>query len=358
MTDGATPLSGLRVVEFGSIGPGPHAAMLLSDMGAEILRIEREGGNGWPNPVMDRGRATLSLDIRTAAGRERALTIIDAADVLIEGSRPGVMERLGLGPDVALARNPRLVYGRMTGWGQTGPLACVAGHDLNYIALTGALAAIGPPGTPPPPPLNLIGDFGGGSLFLVTGILAALLERARSGLGQVVNAAIVDGVQSMMAMFAGLVPSGQVDIARDRNILGGTAPFYRCYECADGRYVSVGSLEAKFYAELLDRLGLPSTLAAEQMDVAGWPDMAARFAAIFATRPRDAWCAVLEGTDVCFAPVLDLDEVATHPHMADRGVTIDGVRHAAPAPRLSRTPGRIGADVDPARRLADWGIAS
>lgn len=344
------------MLEFASIGPGPHAAMLLSDMGAEVLRIERGDGNGWPNPVMDRGRAILPLDIRTTAGRERAIAIADKADVLIEGSRPGVMERLGIGPDIVLRRNPRLVYGRMTGWGQTGPLAPTAGHDLNYIALTGALAAIGPSGTPPPPPLNLVGDFGGGSMFLVTGILAALLERERSGQGQVVDAAIVDGVNSMMAMFAGLVPAGLVSMDRKRNMLGGAAPFYRCYACADGRYVAVGAIEPKFYAELLERLGLPIDLAASQMDETRWQGTAELFETVFARRTRAEWCALLEGGDACFAPVLDLDEVAAHPHMADRGAMIEGVWQTAPAPRFSRTPGRIAATTDGAVMMARWGV--
>jgi alpha-methylacyl-CoA racemase len=351
-----TALAGLRVVEFASIGPGPHAAMLLSDLGAEVLRIERIGGGGWRNPGMDRGRAHLPLDIRTPEGRDRALAIVDNADVVIEGLRPGVMERLGLGPEVMLERNPRLVYGRMTGWGQTGPLAQVAGHDLNYIALTGALAAIGTPGDPPPPPLNLIGDFGGGSLYLVTGILAALLERGRSGRGQVVDAAIVDGVSSMMTIFAGLTAAGHLSMDRDRNMLGGAAPFYRCYTCADGRFVSVGAIEPKFYAELLDHLGLPVELAAEQMVVDRWPETARRFASVFVTKSRDEWCALLEGTDICFAPVLELDEVSKHKHMADRGESIDGLWQAAPAPRLSRTPGRIAPTTDGTARLVDWGI--
>jgi alpha-methylacyl-CoA racemase len=306
--------------------------------------------------VLARGRARLALDIRTPEGREQALAITDRADVVIEGLRPGVMERLGLGPEVMLERNPRLVYGRMTGWGQTGPLAQVAGHDLNYIALSGALAAIGAPGTPPPPPLNLIGDFGGGSLYLVTGILAALLERARSGLGQVVDAAIVDGVSSMMALFAGMVPAGVMSMDRERNLLGGAAPFYRCYACADGRYVSVGAIEPKFYAELLDRLGLPADLAAGQMVVERWPETARRFAAVFVTRSRNAWCDALEGTDTCFAPVLELDEVPTHRHMANRGVVVDGIWQAAPAPRLSRTPGRIAPSSDGTALLTEWGV--
>ena len=236
------PLCGLRVLEFAGIGPGPHCAMLLADMGAEVLRIEREGGNGWPNPVVDRGRKTLTLDIRSVAGRERCLALAAGADVLIEGFRPGVMERLGLGPDELMARNPRLIYGRMTGWGQSGPLAKAAGHDINYIALTGALAAIRGDSGPAIPPLNLVGDFGGGSLYLAVGILAALWERERSGQGQVIDAAIVDGVSSLMTFFAGLLPSGRIDLQRERNPLGGAAPNYRCYRCADGREIAIGPL--------------------------------------------------------------------------------------------------------------------
>jgi alpha-methylacyl-CoA racemase len=241
------PLDGLRVVEFASIGPGPHCAMLLADLGADVQRIDWPGGNGWNNPVVDRGRAALTIDIRTAEGRDRSLLIIDKADVLIEGNRPGVLERLGLGPDTALARNPRLVYGRMTGWGQDGPLARAAGHDINYIALTGALAAIGRPGEPSVPPLNLVGDFGGGSMFLALGILAALWERGTSGEGQVVDAAIVDGVCSLMSMFSGFVSSGTISMDRRLNPLGGAAPFYRCYTCKDGREISVGAIEPHFY---------------------------------------------------------------------------------------------------------------
>lgn len=350
----ALPLSGVRVLEFGAIGPGPYAAMLMADLGAEILLIEREGGNGWPNPVIDRGRARLTIDIRSAEGRDAVLALADKADVIIEGFRPGVMERLGLGPETVHARNPRLVYGRITGWGQTGPLARAAGHDLNYIAVTGALAAMGTPGTPPPPPLNLVGDLGGGSTFLVMGILAALLERERSGLGQVVDAAIVDGVNSMMGMFAGMAGSEKLRVAREHNILAGAAPYYRCYECADGRYVSVGPLEPKFFAELLDRLGLPPELAEGREDEARWPAIGAAFADTFRTRTRDAWCELLEGSDVCFAPVVDLDEVPRYPHMADRGELRDGLWYAAPAPRLSRTPGVIAADSDGDARRAEW----
>ncbi|MBD3759303.1 CaiB/BaiF CoA-transferase family protein [Rhizorhabdus sp.] len=355
---GGPPLAGLRVVEFGSIGPGPHCGMMLSDMGAEVIRIDRAGGNGWPNPIMDRGRATLTLDIRSPADADKAARIAERSDVLIEGMRPGVMERLGLGPDVLLERNPRLIFGRVTGWGQDGPLARVAGHDLNYIALTGALAAIGMEGSPPPPPLNLIGDFGGGSLYLTVGILAALWERDRSGKGQVVDAAIVDGVASMMTMFAGLLPAGRISMQRDRNILAGAAPFYRCYECADGKHVAVGPLEPKFFAELLSLLALPDQMAAAQYDEAQWPDITQRLTAAFLTRSRDAWVVHFDGSDACVSPVLDLQECAEHPHNAQRNAYVnrDGVSHAQPSPRFSRTPGRIADSIDAAELLKKWEV--
>jgi alpha-methylacyl-CoA racemase len=350
------PLAGLRVVEFTGIGPGPHCAMLLADLGAQVLRIDRAGGNGWPNPVVDRGRHRLTLDIRSIEGRDAALAAIGHADVLIEGFRPGTMERLGLGPDACLARNPRLVYGRMTGWGQEGPLAKAAGHDINYIALTGALAAIGRPGGTAVPPLNLVGDFGGGSMFLAFGIMAALFERQTSGRGQVVDAAIVDGTSHLMTMFAGLLPSGRLSMDRAENMLGGAAPFYRCYVCADGREVSVGPIEPHFYAELTRRIGAPDGLLARQAEVGDWPAQGETLAAIFATRPAADWCALLEGTDACFAPVLPLEEAADHPHLAARDtyVTVDGLRQAAPAPRFSRTPGAIPAGGDGAALLATW----
>ncbi len=337
------PLVGLRVLEFASIGPGPHCAMLLADLGAEVIRIEREGGNGWPNPVADRGRKRLTLDIRTDAGRERCLALAEGADVLIEGMRPGVTERLGLGPEQVHARNPRLVYGRMTGWGQTGPLAHSAGHDINYLALTGALAAIGGREGPPLPPLNLVGDFGGGSLYLAFGIMAALWERERSGLGQVIDAAIVDGVSSMMSFFAGLLPSGAISLQRDRNLLAGAAPHYRCYTCADGRDIAIGPLEPQFLSELAQRIQAPDNLLQDVRDPDRWTAQGEHLAALFASRTQADWCELLEGTDACFAPVLTLEEAAQHPHMQARGVyrDIDGALHAAPAPRFSRTPGAI-----------------
>ena len=346
-------LVGLRVLEFASIGHGPHCAMLLADMGAEVLRIERDGGNGWPNPVVDRGRKRLTLDIRSDAGRERCLALAENADVLIEGFRPGVMERLGLGPEQVHARNRRLVYGRMTGWGQTGPLAKSAGHDINYLAITGALAAIGGRAGPAIPPLNLVGDFGGGSLYLAFGIMAALWERERSGQGQVVDAAIVDGVSSMMSFFAGLLPSGAISLERDRNLLSGAAPHYRCYTCADGLDIAVGPLEPQFFAELMRRIDAPESLRQGCNDAALWEEQSEQLAALFASRTQADWCALLEGSDACFAPVLTLEEAAQHPHMQQRGVyrDIDGALHAAPAPRFSRTPGAITDSIEDA---AGW----
>jgi alpha-methylacyl-CoA racemase len=350
------PLAGLRVVEFVSIGPGPHCAMLLSDLGAEVLRIDREGGNGWPNPIADRGRAVIVADIRSEAGRELCLEACDKADVLIEGFRPGVMERLGLGPDVLLARNPALVYGRVTGWGQEGPLAKVAGHDINYIAITGALAAIGKPGEPAIPPLNLVGDFGGGSMFLAFGIMAALWERERSGKGQVVDAAMVDGVTSLMTMFAGLVPSKRISVEREKNLLGGAAPFYRCYVCADDREIALGALEPQFYRELLERIGAPDALRDDQNDPSNWQERSDILADIFRGRTAAEWIALLEGTDACFAPVLPLDEASDHPHLAARQsyVEHEGLRQAAPAPRFSRTPGAIQETRVGEELLASW----
>ena len=317
--------------------------MLLADLGADVLRIDRRGGNGWPNPVVDRGRHAIEVDIHCDEGRARVLAALDQADVLVEGFRPGVMERLGFGPDAMLARNPRLIYGRMTGWGQTGPLAQAAGHDINYIALTGALAAITDGHGMPVPPLNLVGDFGGGSVYLAFGIAAALFERERSGRGQVIDAAIVDGVASLMAMFGGLARSGGISLDPQRNLLGGQAPFYRCYACADGRHIALGPLEPHFYAELLELVGASAELRENQNDPGTWQERAEALADIFRTKSRDEWCVLLEGTDACFAPVLEFDEAPRHPHMAERGsyIELDGVIHSAPAPRFSRTPGAI-----------------
>ena len=352
------PLTGLRVVEFAGVGPGPHCAMLLADLGAEVIRIDRPGGVSAPTPVVGRGRASIRLDLRDAAGRDRALAILERADVLIEGFRAGVMERLGLGPQAVLERNPRLVYGRMTGWGQEGPLAARAGHDLAYIAITGAAAAIGRPGETATPPLNLVGDFGGGSMFLAFGVMSALWERERSGKGQVVDAAIIDGVASLMSTFAGMSHQNAISMERDRNLLGGAAPFYRCYRCADGREMAVSAIEPHFYRVLLERIGAPMEWLEDQLDTAVWPARSAEMAAIFATRDRDEWTEILQDHDACAAPVLELHEAPDHPQNRAREVYVsrDGVVQNAPAPRFSRTPGRIVEPEGAAGLLARWGV--
>ena len=352
------PLVGLRVVEFASIGPGPHCCMLLSDLGAEVVRIDRPGGSNYSNSVIERGRSSMTLDIRTREGRETALAIADKADVVVEGLRPGVMERLGLGPEVICKRNPRIVYGRMTGWGQSGKLAKTAGHDINYIALTGALAAMGRPNLPPPPPLNLVGDLGGGSLYLAFGIMAALWERERSGQGQVIDAAIIDGVASMMSMFTGLSSNGSLSVDRERSSLGGAAPSYRCYACADGKYVSVGALEPQFYTQLLCALGVGAGSHTVQDDVGSWQEMGDLLERIFRQRTRDEWCVHFEGIDCCFAPVLSLEEAPRHIHMAQRGAYIECVDavHPAPAPRFSRTPGSLVNRESSPDLLRRWGV--
>jgi alpha-methylacyl-CoA racemase len=343
------PLHGLRVVELASIGPGPMCGMLLADLGADVVRVDRTeaSGLGVPMPVRfdvnARGRRSVALDLKVAAGRDAALRLIDRADVLIEGFRPGVAERLGVGPEDCHARNPGLVYGRMTGFGQTGPLAPQAGHDLNYIALTGALDAIGPAGGKPVPPLNLVGDYGGGALYLAFGLMAALYERQRSGRGQVVDAAMVDGAASLTSIFHGLHAAGQWGGPRGTNLLDGGAPFYDTYETADGRFVAVGALEPKFFAELIDRLGLDAGWRARQYDRRAWPEMRTVLAAALRTRTRDEWAAAFEGSDACVAPVLSLAEAPTHPHARARAAFIEvgGVTQPAPAPRFSRTPADV-----------------
>jgi len=352
------PLVGLKVVEFASIGPGPHCCMLLCDLGAQVLRIDRPSGTYYSNSVLERGRSSVTLDISAPEGRETALAIADKADVLVEGMRPGVMERLGLGPEVICKRNPRIVYGRMTGWGQSGELAKTAGHDINYIALTGALAAMGRPNLPPQPPLNLVGDFGGGSLYLAFGIMAALWERERSGKGQVIDAAIIDGVASMMSMFTGLSSDGSMSVNRERSTLGGAAPCYRCYVCADGKYVSVGALEPQFYTKLLCALGVGEEFHSAQEDISSWEEIGSRLECIFRQRTRDEWCTHFENMDCCFAPVLDLEEAPRHKHMAERGaymVCADAI-HPAPAPRFSRTPGSLVERESGSDMLRRWGI--
>jgi len=367
----AGPLSGIRIIEIAGIGPGPFCAMMLADLGAEVLRVDRAERARLPRPdgpnldLLNRGRRSVAVDLKSPAGVEVVLRLVEKADALIEGFRPGVMERLGLGPDVCLARNPGLVFGRMTGWGQDGPLAKAAGHDLNYIALTGALHAIGRADSPPPPPLNLVGDFGGGGLMLAYGILAALLERTRSGKGQVVDAAMVDGAAALMAIIFGAHASGWWRDERASNMLDGGAHFYDCYETKDGKYVSIGSIEPQFYAQLLELTGLKGEPLPHQMDRSAWPKLKERLAGIFKTKTRDEWCEVMEGTDVCFAPVLSLAEAPEHPHIKARNtfVEVEGVRQPGPAPRFSRTPGVIerppayaGEHTDEA--LADWGFPS
>ena len=361
------PLVGLRIVELAGIGPAPHAAMLLADLGADVVRVERPAGGLQLAPTaqdqMLRGRRSVTLDLKDPADRETLLRLAQRADVLIEGLRPGVTERLGIGPADCRARNPRLVYARMTGWGQHGPLADRAGHDIDYIAVSGVLGAIGSAGGKPVPPLNLVGDFGGGSMFLVMGVLAALWERERSGTGQVIDAAMVDGVSALAQMFWSLRACGLWSDQRGANLLDSGVPYYDTYACADGRYVAVGALEPQFYAALLDGLGLTEAGLPDRSDPAGWPVLRQRFTDAFANRSRDEWLAVFDGTDACVAPVLSFTEVPDHPHIAARGtiITVGGVPQAAPAPRFSRTvpdsptpPPQPGADT--AAVLADWDI--
>jgi len=341
------PLHGLRVIELAGIGPGPMCAMLLADLGADVVRIDRLEPSGLGlamDPKFDvtsRNRRSVALGLKTPAGVATALRLIDRADVLIEGFRPGVAERLGLGPQDCQARNPGLVYGRMTGFGQTGPLAMAAGHDLNYIALSGALHAIGSAGAKPVPPLNLVGDYGGGALYLAFGILAALFERQRSGLGQVVDAAMVDGAASLMSIFYGLQAGGQWDERqRGANLLDGGAPFYDTYETADGRFVAVAALEPKFFAELARRVGLDERFVKRQYDRRLWPEMRQALAEALCQRTRDAWCTELEGSDACFAPVLSMSEAPHHAHALARGafVEVGGVVQPSAAPRFDRCP--------------------
>lgn len=332
----AGPLDGVRVVELGGIGPVPHASMLLADLGADVVSVRRPHTPPGLDDAMRRGTRFVEADLKDAGDRDSVLHLTGRADVAIEGFRPGVAERLGIGPDQCLARNPRLIYGRMTGWGQHGPRAAEAGHDINYTGLTGVLHAIGRADAPPPPPLNLVGDFGGGSLFLVMGVLAALLDRERSGAGQVVDAAIVDGTAALAQLIWALRGNGVWMSERGANLLDGGAPFYATYECADGKYVAVGALEPQFYAELLAGLGLADDDLPAQLDRSGWPVLRERFEQIFAERTRDEWVGVFAGTDACVTPVLTFAEAATDEHLSGRG-TITDTPLAAPAPRFSRT---------------------
>jgi alpha-methylacyl-CoA racemase len=364
------PLSGVKVLEFEAIGPGPFCGMMLADMGADVLLVDRPddprlgfGRDRWFD-VMMRGRRSVTLDLKSKTGVEAALALASKADALIEGFRPGVMERLGLGPDVLLARNPRLVYGRMTGWGQQGPLAPRAGHDINYIALTGVLGAIGRGGGAPVPPLNLVGDFGGGGMLLAFGIACGLVEAKRSGKGQVVDAAMVDGASLLAAMFSGMLAGGRWSEKAGENVLDTGAPWYDVYETKDGKYVAIGSIEPKFYEELLLRLNLKKETLPAQMDRKGWPALRKLFGETFKQKTRDEWCAVFEGSDACFAPVLGWSEARAHPHNVERGgfATVGKVPQPAPAPRFSRTPGGIRGTPPErgqggAQALKDWGFS-
>ncbi len=364
------PLHGTRVIEIAGVGPGPFAAMVLSDLGAEVIRIDRAqsviGGDpdDPPRDFMNRGRRSLAVDLKNPQGVETVLRLVEKADILIEGFRPGVMERLGLGPEVCAARNAGLIYGRITGWGQDGPLAQAAGHDINYIALTGALNAIGRSGERPVPPLNLVGDFGGGGMLLVVGVLAALAERAGSGQGQVVDAAMIDGASllaTMMHSFRAM--GGYWKEERGTNLLDSGAHFYEVYETSDGKYVALGAIEPQFYADLLQRSGLAGEELPHQMDRNQWPALKERFASLFKCKTRDEWCALLEGGDACFAPVLSFGEAPAHPHNAERKgyVEMGGQVHPAPAPRFSRTPAEVQGPPAHAGQhseviLREWGF--
>lgn len=362
------PLSGVKIIEFQGIGPGPFCGMLLSDMGADVIRIDRKARNGGGSKfeIGGRGRRSVSLDLKKPEAIETCLKLIEKADIVFEGFRPGVMERLGLGPDVCLKRNKRIVYGRMTGWGQEGPYSQMAGHDINYIAITGALRSCARPGEKPMHPLNLVGDFGGGALYLTVGLLAALHEAKQSGQGQVVDCAMSDGAASLMSMFFGMSAGGLWSDEIGTNLLDGGAPFYDSYECSDGNFISIGSIEPQFYAELLEKLGLTNDPDfKKQMDKSKWGVMKQRLIALFKTKSREQWNAIMENTDICFGPVLGLKEALKHPHNVARQtfVEIEGVPQPAPAPRFSRTQSKIqgpppvtGQHTESA--LRDWGFSA
>lgn len=361
---GQGPLAGLKVIEFAGIGPGPFCGMLLSDLGADVVRIDRKGqGKGSPADITSRGRRSVGLDLKNPASIETCLKLMEEADAIIEGFRPGVMERLGLGPDVALKRNPKLVYGRMTGWGQFGPYANAAGHDMNYIAITGALHAIGT-GDKPIPPLNLVGDFGGGALYLAFGLLAGVIHARQSGQGQVIDCAMSDGAASLMAMFYGFKAGGGWKEQRRSNLLDGGAHFYDTYQCADGKWISIGSIEPQFYALLLEKTGINDPDFAGQMDRGRWDSLRQKLGHVIAQKSQAEWCEIMDATDVCFAPVLDLDEAPKHAHNVARQtfVDIDGVVQPAPAPRFSATPGAIqgpppAVGAHDQQALSDWGFS-
>ncbi len=366
------PLSGYKVIEMAGIGPAPMCAMMLSDMGAEVIRIDRTQDAGLGISMqpqfsyLNRGRRSVALDLKKPEAIETVLTLIDQADVVLEGFRPGVMERLGIGPEVCMKRNPKLIFARVTGWGQEGPLSACAGHDINYISLSGALHAIGRSNDEPPAiPLNLVGDFGGGTMFVLTGILAALVECKGSGTGQIVDAGMVDGALSLMTSIYGMKASGGVTDERASNILDSGSHFYNTYETRDGKYISIGSIEKKFYAELLEKLDLDPDSLPKQMDKGQWPSMKEKMVALFLSKTRDEWCQLMENTDICFAPILTLEEAPDYPHNKERNafINVDGQMHPAPAPRFSKTPSSIKGPApkpgeNTAEALADWGISA
>ena len=345
------PLAGFKVIEMAGIGPGPFCAMMLADMGAQVIRIDRlhPGFLGGGGTTIDRGRRSIALDIKKPGAAEVVLRLIQDADALIEGFRPGVMERLGLGPDICLQQNPRLIYGRMTGWGQTGPLASAAGHDINYLSITGALHAMGHADRPPAPPLHLVGDLGGGGMMLAYGIVCGLLETSRSGQGQIIDAAVCDGVATLASAYFGMLSQGTWTTQREANTLDGGAPFYGCYRCKDDRFVSIGPIEPQFYQQLLTLCAIDDPAFNAQWDQKQWPILKQALAKMFATKTRDEWCALLEGTDACFSPVLDFDEALTYPHNVERQmfVTTEGQTHPAPSPRMSRTPSVAASIAQP-----------
>ena len=366
------PLQGVKVVEFAALGPAPMGAMLLADLGAEVLRIERKSNvSGRPTAdlfdpkidILNRSRRVVALNMKQPEAIETALRLIEQADVLIEGFRPGVMERLGVGPDVCLARNPKLVYGRMTGWGQRGALAHAAGHDINYLSLSGALHAIGEKGGKPVAPLNLVADCGGGAMLLAMGVLAGVISARNTGCGQVVDAAMTDGAAVLMSMMNTLKAMGQWTQQRGDNLLDGGAHFYDTYQCSDGKWLSVGAIEPQFYALLLEKAGIDDPAFKAQWDRSQWPALKEKLAAVLATRTRDAWCAVFEGSDACVAPVLDMDEAPLHAHNLSRNtfIEVNGIIQPAPAPRFSGTPAGQPTPPQPdgdAQVLSDWGFSA
>lgn len=362
------PLEGIKIIEIAGIGPGPFCGMMLADMGAEVIRIDRAGGGlggAIPNDIMNRNRRSVAVNLKSPEGAETVLKLCENADAIFEGFRPGVAERLGIGPDACLKRNPKIVYGRMTGWGQDGPMAQAAGHDINYISLSGALHAIGRKGESPVPPLNLVGDFGGGGMYLAFGMVCALLEAQKSGKGQVVDAAMVDGSASLMSMFFTFKNMGMFNEERGTNMLDGAAHFYDTYETKDGKWVSIGSIEPQFYKLLIEKANLDATKFAPQMVVDKWPELKAELREVFLSKTRDEWCEIMEGTDVCFAPILSISEAVEHPHNKARQtfVEVDGITQPAPAPRFSRSKPEIRnnarlAGQDTMGVLSSWGFST